>query len=91
MSETMKEEPVGLPGPVDHSGGVREPHRPGWRGVRSRKFGGDAVLHEGGWYHCQCYPCPNLTKWCSIYWNSNVCPSCMVKKRRAAIAKVVQP
>ena len=62
-------------------------HTPGWRGVRSRKFGGDAVLHEGGWYHCLCYPCPNLTKWTSIVWNSHVCPSCMVKKQRAAIAK----
>ena len=57
--------------------------------VRSRKFGGDAVLHVDGWYHCQCYPCPNLTKWLSIGWNSNVCPSCMVAKQRTA--KALEP
>lgn len=64
---------------------MSEPLRVG--SVRSRKLGGDSILHVGGWYHCQCYPCPNLTKWVSIRWNSNVCPACAVKKHRAAIVK----
>jgi hypothetical protein len=59
--------------------------------VRSRKFQGDAVLHVGGWYHCQCYPCPRLTKWLSIVWNSSVCPSCMIAKQRAALRKDPAP
>ena len=70
-------------GQDQHSAGKNLP----WGAVRSRKFCGDAVLNVGGWYHCQCYPCPRLTKWSSIVLNSSVCPSCMVAKQRALLAK----